>query len=236
MRHDGSVARLGDPWSNPKRMHGRESVWQGSHLWEEVNPQYVIDFLDGYRSHPEAHKVNSDLLGGIRPVPRSRERTHELDRRARPAAVGGRGRPCPPRRGGGENAQAQRPGTAPRSVLHRAGSCPPRDEAIDLDESAWNAALAEARRAYREDAGRNRRRTQPDVPNGPAIRRIRPNTRGVLFLYLLDPGQAGEDSGLDEQGPPIVGFAVSFPQSRSAVRVDYAVNNILWEQEFGASE
>ena len=229
------VARLGSPWSNPKRVHGRESVWQGSHLWEGVHPQHVIDFLDGYRSHPEAHKVNSDLLAEfIRSLVRENELTSWTV-----ALVGG---------GRGDGADhVLHDGVAARMLKRSAqGRHPdrysigrlmsPRDEAIDLDEPAWNAALAEARRAYREDAGRNRRPTQPDVPNGPAIRRIRPNTRGVLFLYLLDPGQAGEDSGLDEQGSPVVGFAVSFPRSRSAVRVDYAVNNILWEQEFGASE
>ena len=112
----------------------------------------------------------------------------------------------------------------------------PRDEAIDLDESAWTAALNETRRAFHEDAGRNRTPTEPDAPNGPAIRKVRPKTRGVLFLYLLDPALAGPDSGLAEDGPPVVGFALSFPASDSGVRVDYKVNNILWEQEFGGSE
>ena len=111
----------------------------------------------------------------------------------------------------------------------------PRDEAIDLDGVAWNAALDETRRAFHADPARNRSRTEPDAPNGPAIRKVRPKTRGVFFLYLLDPALADDDK-LAKDGPPVVGFALSFPASDSGVRVNYEVNNILWEQEYGGSE
>ena len=112
----------------------------------------------------------------------------------------------------------------------------PRDEAIDLDEAAWNEALDKARKAYHRDPGRSRSATEPDAPNGPAIRKVRPRSRGVLFLYVLDPAHAGPNSGLKKDGPPVVGFAVSFPESSSGVRVDYKVNNTLWQEQFGASE
>ena len=56
--------------------------------------------------------------------------------------------------------------------------------------------LVETRRAYHDDPGRNRSPTEPDAPNGPAIRKVRPKSRGVLFLYVLDPAHAGCESGL----------------------------------------
>lgn len=71
------------------------------------------------------------------------------------------------------------------------------------------------------------------MPNGPAIRRMRPRDRGVLFLYGIDPALAGPDAGLPSNSPPIIGFAVSFPASSSGVRVKYRVNNIFWELEYG---
>ena len=229
------LARLGKSQSDPQRVHGREMVWQGSHLWEGVDAADVIDFLDAYRSHPEAHKVNSDLLAEfIRSLVRENELTDWTV-----ALIGaGRGK-------GGHLVfheglkvrKLERTAHGPHPDRYSIGRLmSPRDEAIDLDGDAWNTALVEARRAYHEDAGRNRSPTEPDAPNGPAIRKVRPKTRGVLFLYVLDPAQAGPDSGLDEDGPPVVGFALSFPASSSGVRVNYKVNNILWEQEFGASE
>ena len=229
------LARLGKSRSNPMQVHGRRTVWEGSHLWEGVDADDVTGFLDMYKSHPEAHKVNSALLAEfIRSLVRENELTDWTV-----ALIGaGRGK-------GGHHKIHE--GLSARKLERKAhGRHPdrysigrlmsPRDEAIDLDESAWEAALAEARRAFHADAGRNRSPTEPNAPNGPAIRKIRPRTRGVLFLYLLDPVLAGPDSGLAEDGPPVVGFALSFPASTSGVRVDYQVNNILWEQEFGASE
>jgi hypothetical protein len=35
---------------------------------------------------------------------------------------------------------------------------------------------------------------------------------------------------------PVVAFGISFPGSRSGVTVEYKVNNVLWEQEYGAAE
>ena len=110
----------------------------------------------------------------------------------------------------------------------------PRDEAIDLDEAAWSEALAKTRRAFRADPGRNSGREEPETPNGPAIRQIRPREQGVLFLYAIDPNESQwtATGGL----PPVIGFAVSFPASDSGVRVRYRVNNIYWEQEYGRAD
>jgi hypothetical protein len=60
--------------------------------------------------------------------------------------------------------------------------------------------------------------------------------RGVLFLYALDPGHA--EAGFPPATPPIVAFAISFPGSQldASVKVEYKVNTVLWEQEYGGTE
>jgi hypothetical protein len=120
----------------------------------------------------------------------------------------------------------------------------PRDEAIDLDEPAWAAALRETRNAWKGDPGRLQKKDEePDEPNGPAIRRIRGfgaddvdahPERGVLLLYLLNPLEA--DADFPEGTPPIVAFGISFPGTNSGVKVEYKVNNVLWEQEYGPAD
>jgi len=117
----------------------------------------------------------------------------------------------------------------------------PRDEAIDLDEQAWVAALAETRRAWRSDPGRLQGSGEPDDPNGPAIRKIRgfgaegvparPDT-GLLLLYVLDPKEAELSDGTS----PVIAFGISFPGSNAGSKVEYKVNNILWEQEYGPAD
>ena len=121
----------------------------------------------------------------------------------------------------------------------------PRDEAIDLDEAAWTAAPAVTRTAFHADPARHGSGEPPDVPNGPAIRRVRgfgaegvparPD-RGVLFLYAIDPDLAGPEAGLPPDAPPVVAFAISFPDSRSGAKVEYKVNNVAWELEYGAAD
>ncbi len=121
----------------------------------------------------------------------------------------------------------------------------PRDEAIDLDEDAWNAALELTRKAWQSDPRANKSENQPDSPNGPAIRRVRgfgtPDVRprpdkGVLILYAIDPEDVGTAIALPSDSPPIMAFGISFPGSKSGVKVEYKVNNVLWEQEYGPSE
>jgi hypothetical protein len=51
---------------------------------------------------------------------------------------------------------------------------------------------------------------------------------------VLDPQKA--DAGFLSDTPPVVAFGVSFPGSNSGLKVEYKVNNVLWEQEYGAAE
>jgi hypothetical protein len=119
----------------------------------------------------------------------------------------------------------------------------PRDEAIDLEEKAWLAALDETRRSWRSDPARLHKMEEPEEPNGPAIRKIRGfgadgveehPERGVLLIYLLDPLQAA--AGFSEGTPPVVAFGISFPGTNSGRKVEYKVNNVLWEQQYGPAD
>ena len=125
----------------------------------------------------------------------------------------------------------------------------PRDEALDLDNRAWGAALARTQKMFNPDAGRQRNGTkpnEPDIPNGPSIRYIRGKgseadgvapapQRGLLLLYPLDPQQAGS-AALSARKDPVMAFGVSFPSSDSGVKVEYAVDHLLWTQEYGPAD
>jgi hypothetical protein len=119
----------------------------------------------------------------------------------------------------------------------------PRDEAVDLDEAQWKAALAVTRAARKADPGRLLDTREPEIPNGPSIRKIRgfgaegipPRPeRGLLILYALDPDKA--EIGFPEGTSPVIAFGVSFPGSDSGLKVEYKVNNVLWEQEYGPAD
>jgi hypothetical protein len=221
---------LGTSEADPRRPRGgKDHSWKG-HVWSGVPVERVLDFLETYRSHPEARKANSLLLAEfIRSLVAERELTHWTI-----ALIGG-----------GEGATLSLGNDIAVEMLQRSAHgdhtdrysirrlMSPRDEAIDLDEASWLLALAETRKAFHADPGRNDSKEEPDVPNGPAIRRVRPKEQGVLFIYAIDPALAGAEAKLSKDTPPVIAFAASFPASRSGARVKYSVNNVFWELEYG---
>ncbi|HBG05156.1 MAG: endonuclease [Geobacteraceae bacterium GWC2_58_44] len=213
--------------------------WPG-YLWTGVAAPDIVDFLTAYQTHSAAYKVNGPLLAEfIDLMAKEKELTSWT------VAIIGAG-------GGDEKTIAdgitvgmlKRTKNAEHTDRYSIGRLlSPRDEAIDLDEKTWLAALDETRRAWRSDPARLQKMEEPEEPNGPAIRKTRGfgadgvaghPERGVLLLYLLDPMKA--DVGFPEGTPPVVAFGISFPGTSSGRKVEYKVNNVLWEQEYGPAD
>jgi hypothetical protein len=224
--------------TNPIRMrNGSRQEWKG-YVWNGVPAAEVINFLREYRTHPAAHKVNGPLLADFI---HSLTGEHELTSWTVAVIGGGIGK-SETLVEGIKVSMLKRTPNAEHSDRYSIGRLlSPRDEALDLDEQAWIAALAETRRAWRSDPGRLQDSEDPDHPNGPAIRKIRGfgsqgvqahPERGLLLLYALDPTEAA----LPDATSPVIGFGISFPGSNSGTKVEYKVNNILWEQEYGPAD
>lgn len=236
------VASLGKGALDPeRRRNGLINSWQGF-LWEDIPIDPVLEFLLSYRTHPDAHKVDSRLLAEFI---QSMARKGELTNWTVVLIGGGKGSETTLYNGVSVKMLERSAKTAAEHRYSIGRLMSPRDEAIDLDEAAWNAALDLTRQTWKPDPGRSHDRDPPDVPNGPAIRRVRgfgaegvaaKPDRGILFLYALDPAEA--KAGFPSDTPPVVAFAVSFPSSRldASVKVEYKVNTVLWEQEYGGVE
>lgn len=216
------------------RTGDRVDRWTG-HLWKGVGADKIIDFLTEYQTHPAARKVNSVILADfIRAMAASGQLTQWTV-----VLIGG---------GAGKKEEII-PGLPPLGMNKRTGDkdqegrysigrlLDPKDEAIDLDLKEWEAALESTRKAQKPDPGRNQSQKEPEVPNGPAIRRIRglgaPGLeghpeRGLLIIYALDPALAVID--FPEGTPPVVAFGISFPASEILKTVPYKANNVMLEQ------
>lgn len=108
-----------------------------------------------------------------------------------------------------------------------------------LGQDAWDVSLAltllwqgpDVQKVRRPQAGRT------EHPNGHVVRVLRPPRTGLLLIYPLSPPPkivhaaalkiADEPTGLDPNGPPIIGVAASFPTSPTAVSVEYLANTVL---------
>lgn len=222
-----------------ERAGGKDS-WNGV-VWEGVSHEHVTDFLGAYSTHPQAMKANSLLL---RDFIVSMVRDQELTTWT--VAVIGGGVEGNEVDVGGVLVQRMKRAAKSRTIdrysIGRLLS--PRDEGIDLGLEAWKAALEETRKLWKEDPARLTSQKEPEVPSGPSMRKIRGYgaegvaahpERGVLLIYLLNQENI-EDGGPPAGTTPIVAFGISFPGSKSGTRVEYKVNNVLWEQEYGTAD
>lgn len=233
------LLKLGAPSEkDPSRRRGTsQQRWKGF-LWSAVPAHKITEFLSEYNTHKAAYKVNGAILTQFID---SMVAASELTSWTVALIGGGDGATCDvlPEIRVDMLRRTRKGEHDDRYSIGRLLSG--RDEAIDLDEPAWLLALAQTRLAWRADPGRMQEQTEPDEPNGPTIRQVRGfggdgvdahPERALLLLYVLDPLAAGLSLGT----PPVVAFGVSFPGSRSGLKVEYAVNNILWEQEYGQAE
>jgi hypothetical protein len=197
----------------------------GTCVWTDVQPREVLNFVIRYRPQEKARKVQTEPL---RRYIETRVNAGELISWT-VALISIAGAENRHEVGGVEVGLVRRHPDDPealkdgRYVLRRMIS--PTDESIDFPTSTIAEALEETRRRWRANPGRTRRKEEPDVPSGLVLRDLRPAQRGLILVYPLDPGPAGLS------GPPVIGYAISFPGSSTAGAIEYVVNNVYYQQE-----
>ncbi|SFK87472.1 Z1 domain-containing protein [Methylocapsa palsarum] len=212
--------------------------WNG-HLWRGVAALSVISFLREYRTHPASFRIMSPLIADfIEEMNKDRELTSWTV-----ALIGKDSGPDDKHRtvGGCSVNMLQRNRTTEHADRYSIKTLiSSRDQAIDLTEAQWKAALELSQKTWRNDTDRNEGKEPPSEPRGPQIRHVlgEGNTetgiparreRGLLMLYLLDPEGARVDELKDAD--PVVAWAISFPSSTSKRRVSnsrYIANSVLW--------
>jgi hypothetical protein len=223
---------------------GKQS-WKGGYLWRNAKAADVIQFFNGYSTHPESHKVRSAMISEFI------EKMNDVGELTEwtVAVIGG---------GGGHYSEI--PGLAIRMSMRTnttryedgysiARLLSQRDEMIDTNASVWTAALEKTRNVWKRDPARARQgdpQVPPDMPSGRALREVRgegaegiipSRERGLLILYFLDPDQSGFP--FPEGTLPIVAFGASFPGSNAGKKALYKVNSVewrQWEQSYGPAE
>lgn len=242
---DRLIAAMGIPAESKPILtrNGVDQEWRDSHLWKNVRAEAIADYLSSYVTHPRARKVNSALLTEfVRKMSAVGELTSWTV-----ALLGGGDKGARHEFAGGiriENMPRRKPDKEVTDRYSIGRLLSPRDEAIDLDDMAWQAALDMTIKAWKPDPARQKDDAPPvppTVPNGPSIRRVRgegaegvpaAKERGLLLLYPLDP----ESAGLDDKTIPVMAFGVSFPTSHSGMVVEYRVDHLLWENEYGPAD
>jgi hypothetical protein len=212
--------------------------WSG-HLWRDVPALSVISFLREYRTHPASFRIMSPLIADfVEEMIKDGELTKwTVALIGKNAESGDEHRAV----GGCTVSMLERKRTLDHSDRYSIKTLiSPRDQAIDLTEAEWKAALELSRKTWRNDTDRNEAKDPPSEPRGPQIRHVlgegvpeagvmHRRERGLLMLYLLDPAGAGVEAL--RAADPVVAWAISFPSSTSERKVSnsrYMGNSVLW--------
>lgn len=249
---DELISSLGGQWVASPRYErdGEPDSWPGARLWKNVDSSKILAFLGAYATHQNATSAKAAVLSDFisKMVDTGQLTSWSI------ALLGG---------GNGEGDEHTFPGGSPsESYFIRKTEDPvaaerrdpnnfaigvlidPKDEGIDLDDGVWRKALDLTRAAWKPDPGRGRI-AEPSFPSGKGIREARgklggDTDRGLLLLYPLSPyiyiDKKPERPIVPGWRKPIMAFAIAFPASDKAIKVEYEVNLRYWEQEYGPSE
>ncbi|MDG6249408.1 Z1 domain-containing protein [Methanocalculus sp.] len=193
-------------------------------LWNNVPTAAILGMLDEYIIHGDSRKANP---GPLKEYIEKRYLKDELQywtvalidnsKAPKTFSIGGHDIGLTIRRPNKNTSDS-------KYTLKKGHIIDPKHEFIDLTPEqvgiALQKMLADPNRKSRSDK-------VPDVPSGPYIRKVRPPQRGLLLIYPLDPEPPKVEI-------PVIGLAFSIPDSEKDVKVEYKVNNVYWEQEFGS--
>ncbi|MBC7632573.1 Z1 domain-containing protein [Aeromicrobium sp.] len=221
----------------PKPLDAKQTkdIGAGSSLvWTGVPAKLVTAFLDAYRAHPDAYKVQPKPLREYI-LGRNSDQPAELtdwwvllanstSKDAAPFTVGGIEVGLTKRQIHSDQKDNKDSGRFPIRRL-----ISPPHERIDMrpGNELYQEALDLTTTMWENSPRRDLAKGAPEEPAGVACRRFRPATRGILLLYPLNPAEAQEEV---RDGFPFVGFALSFPGSEHAKPVDYQVTKDVWQR------
>lgn len=237
---DRLLTSLGSPTINgPKQDRtGPPDHWDRSSLWLNVDAEKVLEFLGNYVTHLRATSAKSAVLAEFIEKMNGVGELHHWA--VGLLAEGFTGKPHKFSNGVEISTFPSRSDTNVAGRYSIGVLTDPSDEAIDVGFEPWNAALQLTKAAWKPDPARNRI-IEPTRPSGKKIREMRGSTggdlgRGVLLLYPLSPLNNDKAPIIDGWDDPIIAFAMVFPTSETGIKVEYKVDLLYWEQEYGPSE
>ena len=200
------------------RLHAPATKERNNVIWTGVEGGKIKALLSDIKTHPDSWKANSQLLAEY--IGRKNQEDELTTWTVALISSGNKGsQPI-----GGEIIEPIfREFTAEPGKLSFGRLVSPVDEYMDFDTAQRDEALEKTVAYWKINPGRVK--NEPTKPAGPVIRELRSPKNGLLLIY---PVQAPNNGGT-----PLMGFAISFPKSGTKTDIEYKVNNVYWDQEFG---
>ena len=106
------------------------------------------------------------------------------------------------------------------------------DEWIDLSEQQYKIALKRTIDEWKKTCNQKK---CPRAPGGQHVRAVRPAGKGLLIIYPLEI-RSQRKEGVETLAYPVIGYAISFPNSQKSTAIRYSVNRTYWKNLYEDNE
>jgi hypothetical protein len=107
------------------------------------------------------------------------------------------------------------------------------DEWIDLSEQQYKVALQMTIDEWKKTGNR---KECPKYPGGQHVRAVRPVGKGLLIIYPLEIRSQKNEGTSETLAYPVIGYAISFPESQKSTVIRYRVNRTYWKNLYEDDE
>ena len=186
--------------------------------WSEISSDFILNFLREYKMHKDFRRVDPARLADYIEKQNKREELTEWE-----VVIVSHSNPVHSFRISTieMGCITRTPVVFEDSKISIKRIVSPADECIDLTP-------VELDKARDHDRLQGKNVSDREIPSGKSIRLIRPEKRGLLIIYF-PANNDGKPYGLS--GNEIVGFAISFPESKNAEPIEYWVGPVYEENQ-----
>jgi hypothetical protein len=205
-------------------------------LWEDVKSNEITEFLGRYQTHPDARRANTKFLSDYISLQVNQNElvswTVVLASIQKNTTQKSRDGTKTITNDVGEYFWGLDVGSIYRDDVEELDTkniytikilVDPSHEYLDLTEPQIAAALEITINLWQVSTRKNKSTEPPSAPGGKGTREVRDKRNGLLILYPLSDIEKSTSTSASK---PIMGIAVSFPDSDTAKEITYVVNNV----------
>lgn len=192
-----------------------------NYIWTDINSDNIISFLLSYESHSKCRVAKTSILTDYIRAQRSMGELTSWTVVLISSSTAKNKQDIAENKVGLIKRQPAESSTSNEYKIRNSRFISLEDEWLDLSLTTRDEIIEKTNK-LRIQSGKS----QTKRPNGRVIREKRHSSKGLILLYPLDPTEINFDI-------PVIGFAISFPNSNTATTVEYKVNNPYWQQEYG---
>lgn len=206
------------------------------YLWSGVKSDQIINFLSQYQTHPDARRANTKFLSDYIALQVNQNELTDWTVVLASIQINNKQKSADGKKlvtndvsdyfwglniGSIYRDDVEESDKKNRYTIKRLVD--PSHEYLDLDDREIELAKEITVNLWKISTRKNKSEDPPSSPGGKGTREVRDKSKGLLVIYPLTDIEGSSSS---KSSKPVMGIALSFPDSDTAKEITYVVNNV----------